>query len=73
MGPRSVTYGKRDIRFRIADLDEWLGVKAGVMPPPEPARKRPKRPRRGVTLWEAFVVLGVLAGILALLRLLGLH
>ena len=45
LAPRSVTYGKRDIRFRLADLDEWLAMKAGVMPTPEPARKRPKRPR----------------------------
>ncbi|BCI65863.1 helix-turn-helix transcriptional regulator [Acetobacter aceti] len=46
LAPRSVTYGKRDVRFRIADLDEWLAMKAGVMPAPEPARKRPKRPRQ---------------------------
>jgi len=67
IGPRSVTYGKRDIRFRISDLDEWLDLKAGVTPPPEPARKRPKRPRyrSGVILLDILVALGVtLVGIL---------
>jgi len=70
IGPRSVTYGKRDIRFRISDLDEWLDLKAGVTPPPEPARKRAKRPRRGIILLDIFVALGIIATALLVLRFL---
>lgn len=69
-GPRSVTYGKRDIRFRISDLDEWLDLKAGVTSSPEPARKRPKRPRRGVAPLGVFFVLILIA---LLLWWLGLY
>ncbi len=70
IGPRSVTYGRRDIRFRISDLDEWLDLKAGVTPPPEPARKCAKRSRRGIILLDIFVALGIIATALLVLRFL---
>ncbi|WP_082785518.1 helix-turn-helix transcriptional regulator [Gluconobacter japonicus] len=68
-GPKSVTYGKRDIRFRISDLNEWLDLKAGVTPSPEPARKRPKRPRRGVAPLGVFLALALVALLLWMLGL----
>lgn len=66
-GPRSVTYGIRDVRFRIADLDAWLDQKAGIQSDPQPARKRAPRPRRrGVGTLPTLVLLGGMA-ILAIL------
>ncbi|GAC88471.1 hypothetical protein Gbth_064_002 [Gluconobacter thailandicus F149-1 = NBRC 100600] len=70
IGPRSVAYGRRDIRFRISDLEEWLDLKAGVTPPPDPARKRAKRSRRGIILLDIFVALGIIATALLILRFL---
>ncbi|WP_415489428.1 helix-turn-helix transcriptional regulator [Acetobacter sp.] len=66
-GPRSVTYGTRDVRFRIADLDAWLDQKAGIQSALQPARKRAPRPRRrGVGMLATLVLLGGMA-ILAIL------
>ena len=48
MGPPSISYGKRDVRFRVVDLDSWLARKAGQPSVMVPARKRLNpRPRKG--------------------------
>jgi len=60
IAPKSISYGRRDVRFRVTDLDAWLDEKAGVVPPPEPARKRPKRPRRSAAVWLVPALLGLI-------------
>ena len=68
-GPRSVTYGTRDVRFRIADLDAWLDQKAGIQPVPQPARKRAPRPRRrGVGTLAILMLLGGMALLAMLIK-----
>ncbi|WP_336764315.1 helix-turn-helix domain-containing protein [Asaia sp. VD9] len=69
IAPKSISYGRRDVRFRVTDLDAWLDQKAGVALPPEPARKRPKRPRRGLTVWLVPALLGLISLIIWLISL----
>ncbi len=46
-GPPSVSYGIRDRRFRVVDLDRWLAGKAAAAVPAEPPpRRRPGRPTK---------------------------
>jgi len=71
LGPKSFSYGKRDRRFRVADLDDFINRKVAANNPElsAPSVKRPRgRPRKGVALafetmallLVASVVLGVL-------------
>lgn len=74
MAPPHISYGKRDVRFRVIDLDEWLSQKANKYEPQktvEPVRKRSRpRLRRGIT--DLFYVLAVLTIITAIL-MIALH
>lgn len=65
MAPPHISYGKRDVRFRVIDLDEWLSQKANKFEHQqtfEPVRKRSRpRLRRGVAITDVLCVAGLLA------------
>jgi hypothetical protein len=51
--PPSFQFGKRDRRFRVVDIDNWLAVKVGVKDepaPPEPPTRRRGRPTKAETI-----------------------
>lgn len=71
LGPRSFSYGKRDRRFRVTDLDDFISQKVmennpELAPPPV---KRPRgRPRKGLALaFETVALLLVASAALGLL------
>lgn len=74
MAPPHISYGKRDVRFRVIDLDEWLSQKARKIesqPTFEAVRKRSSpRLRRGVAIADLLYVLGFLATIIALVMII---
>jgi len=71
LGPKSFSYGKRDRRFRVTDLDDFINRKVAANNPElsAPPVKRPRgRPRKGVALaFETAVFLLAASAVLGLL------
>jgi len=76
-GPKSFSYGKRDRRFRVSDLDDFINKKVIANNPEKsaPPVKRPRgRPRKGVTQIVVMIALGIFAVAIALVKfLIGHH
>ena len=74
IAPPHISYGKRDVRFRVVDLDDWLSQKAGKFeshPTSEPVRKRSSpRLRKGIAITDLFYVLGFLAVIITVMMII---
>lgn len=77
-GPKSFSYGKRDRRFRVEDLQVYINEKAGVRPPETPAlpikrgRGRPRKVRIGLgSIWIAFILLVMVIVVWLIARRLG--
>ncbi|MFT8420088.1 MAG: helix-turn-helix domain-containing protein [Gluconacetobacter sp.] len=69
LGPRSFSYGKRDRRFRVSDIDDYIAAKVGDVP----VVARPRgRPRKGATFIATFFMLGAVAAVLWVLRAIGI-
>lgn len=61
LGPRSFSFGKRDRRFRVSDLDAFIAAKVGDVAPAAVVKRGPGRPRKGHTSIAAVITVGVLA------------
>ncbi|MCX2563701.1 helix-turn-helix transcriptional regulator [Acetobacter thailandicus] len=46
IGPKKISYGKRDVRFRVQDLNEFIASKAEQFPNNEGIKRPRGRPRK---------------------------
>ncbi|ACI50266.1 helix-turn-helix domain-containing protein [Gluconacetobacter sp. 1b LMG 1731] len=69
-GPKSFSFGKRDRRFRVSDLDAFIGAKVGDVAPATVIKRGPGRPRKGRTCFGAMLAVGLLSIAIAALSLL---
>ncbi|GBQ31290.1 hypothetical protein AA12717_3714 [Gluconacetobacter sacchari DSM 12717] len=61
LGPKSFSFGKRDRRFRVSDLDAFIAAKVGDVAPTTAIKRGPGRPRKGRTSVAAVIAVSVLA------------
>ncbi|MBB2164637.1 helix-turn-helix domain-containing protein [Gluconacetobacter sp. 1b LMG 1731] len=61
LGPKSFSFGKRDRRFRVSDLDAFIAAKVGDVAPATAVKRSPGRPRKGRTSIAAVIAVSVLA------------
>ncbi|MFS3136170.1 helix-turn-helix transcriptional regulator [Gluconacetobacter sacchari] len=61
LGPKSFSFGKRDRRFRVSDLDAFIAAKVGDVAPAAVVQRGPGRPRKGRTSIAAVIAVSVLA------------
>lgn len=61
LGPKSFSFGKRDRRFRVSDLDAFIAAKVGDVPAEPVVKRGPGRPRKGRTSIAAVIAVSVLA------------
>ncbi|MBB2154788.1 helix-turn-helix domain-containing protein [Gluconacetobacter diazotrophicus] len=61
LGPKSFSFGKRDRRFRVSDLDAFIAAKVGDVPAEPVVKRRPGRPRKGRTDFVVIMAVGVAA------------
>ncbi|MBB2158343.1 helix-turn-helix domain-containing protein [Gluconacetobacter diazotrophicus] len=69
LGPKSFSFGKRDRRFRVSDLDAFIAAKVGDrapggMPPTPTVKRGPGRPRKGRTSFAVIMAVGVVSAVL---------